>query len=92
MCIAYFYIGYAEETNYKYVYGTGICTIGHFTQMVWTSSTKVGFGITLSGSQIWIVAKYKSTGNVVDLYTSNVGFRKPGEKRIQSNSVGELHH
>ena len=31
----------------------------------------------MSASQAWIVAKYKSAGNLVDLYTSNVGFRKP---------------
>lgn len=76
-----FYIRYAEETNYNYVSGTGKGTIGHFTQLVWRSSRKVGVGIAISGSQTWIVAKYKPKGNVMGLYLINVGFRKPGGKR-----------
>ena len=49
--------------------------------MVWRGSEKVGIGIGISGSQTWIVAKYKPAGNVMGLYTTNVGFRKPGGKR-----------
>ena len=77
----FFYFRYAEETNYNFVSGTGTGTIGHFTQLVWRSSEKVGVGIAISGSQTWIVAKYKPAGNVMGLYTSNVGSRKPGGKR-----------
>ena len=49
--------------------------------MVWKSSEKVGIGIAISGCQTWIVAKYKPRGNVMGLYTTNIGFRKPGGKR-----------
>ena len=54
--------------------------IGHFTQMVWTASTKVGYGVAIADSPKWgkygskivfVVAKYSPPGNS-DTYTKFV--------------------
>lgn len=38
---------------------------GHYTQMVWKTTTQVGFGVaTCSGGEIIIVANYNPAGNV----------------------------
>ncbi|XP_066910416.1 uncharacterized protein [Clytia hemisphaerica] len=46
--------------------------IGHFTQMVWKSTTKIGVGIAYKGSEIYIVAKYRARGNFIGRYAENV--------------------
>ena len=76
-----FFIRYGEEKNYNYVTGNGTGLIGHFTQVVWKGSEKVGVGIATSGPNTWIVAKYAPAGNVLGKYVSNVGWRKVGGKR-----------
>ena len=76
------YIRYAEEANYNYLAGQGSGTIGHFTQIVWKNSTKVGVGIATFGAKTWVVAKYTPSGNYANQYTANVGYRKSGCKRV----------
>ena len=73
---------YNEINNYDFVSGTskgGV--IGHFTQMVWKSSTKVGYGVaeapspkysSWGGKIVFVVAKYQSPGNMYGAYTQNV--------------------
>lgn len=58
--------------------------VGHFTALVWKSSTKVGFGFsqgadsrvisgkTWNGRSIYVVANYQATGNVIGQYATNV--------------------
>ena len=46
--------------------------IGHFTQMVWKSTTKIGVGIAYRGSETYIVARYRAPGNYVGQYAENV--------------------
>ena len=84
---SFFFIRYAEENNYNYATGTGTGVIGHFTQVVWKASTKVGVGIATSGPNTWIVAKYMPAGNVIGNYISNVGLRKAGGKRGSIKNV-----
>jgi len=36
---------------------------GHFTQLVWVASTKVGFGVASDGNQKHVVARYSPRGN-----------------------------
>jgi pathogenesis-related protein 1 len=57
---------YAEIENYKY----GVITdanwdqAGHYTQMIWNTTTKVGMGrATCSGGLVVIVAEYDPAGN-----------------------------
>ena len=70
---------YNEINNYDFVSGTskgGV--IGHFTQMVWKSSTKVGYGVAeapspkYGGKIVFVVAKYQPAGNMGGAYTQNV--------------------
>jgi len=37
---------------------------GHFTQVVWKSTTKVGVGIATNGQTIWVVGRYSPAGNM----------------------------
>ena len=46
---------------------------GHFTQVVWNSSTELGMGHAFSASgALFIVARYKSKGNYIGQFASNV--------------------
>lgn len=54
--------------------------IGHFTQMVWKQTSKVGCAIAYNGTKVYIVAKYRSPGNYLGQYAQNV------MPRIASNS------
>jgi uncharacterized protein YkwD len=49
---------------------------GHFTQMVWKSSRKIGVGVALSpdGREVYIVANYYPAGNIINhgYFESNV--------------------
>jgi pathogenesis-related protein 1 len=55
----------AEQRNYRYATNScpgGVC--GHYTQVVWARSTKLGCGMARCGSaQIW-VCNYDPPGNV----------------------------
>ena len=73
---------YDEIYNYNFKTGDKINggVIGHFTQMVWKSSTRVGYGVAVASSPKWgtygskmvfVVAKYTPGGNTPP-YTANV--------------------
>jgi uncharacterized protein YkwD len=42
-----------------------ISAVGHYTQMIWSSTTLVGYGIVRVGSKTYVVANYSPAGNVV---------------------------
>merc|ERR1712066_536891 len=73
---------YAEIKDYNYDTGskkascTGRCMIGHFTQVVWKSSTKLGVGKAQGKKNgmfcTWAVARYVPPGNVWGQYQANV--------------------
>ncbi|XP_070531798.1 uncharacterized protein [Ptychodera flava] len=66
------------------VWGAG----GHFTQMVWKSSTEFGIGkAKTKDGKVFIVANYKPPGNMKGQYESNV-FRPSGKV----SSVGNDEH
>ena len=75
---------YKELNNYEYPTGTSLNgqAIGHFTQVVWKSSTKLGCGTAhkTEGKMItaYVVCQYAPAGNVRGRYTTNVMPRKPG--------------
>ncbi|KAG5441917.1 Golgi-associated plant pathoproteinsis- protein 1, variant 2 [Clonorchis sinensis] len=47
---------------------------GHFTQLIWKSTVKAGFGVasTKDGHQIFIVGRYMPPGNMLGEYLKNV--------------------
>ena len=47
--------------------------IGHFTQLVWKGSTKVGMGVAKnSENNVYVVANYNFTGNIDGYFKANV--------------------
>ena len=74
---------YDEIANYNFETGTSNGgEIGHFTQLVWDSSTKLGCGVAKSASsggqfKNYIVARYLVAGNTVGQYTQHVHAEKP---------------
>ena len=52
--------------------------IGHFTQLVWDSSTKLGCGVAKSASGgTYVVSRYRPAGNYRGRYTQHVHELKP---------------
>lgn len=45
---------------------------GHFTQVVWKASERVGVGVVISGQSAFVVANYDPPGNFVGKYKPNV--------------------
>ncbi|XP_057300775.1 Golgi-associated plant pathogenesis-related protein 1-like [Hydractinia symbiolongicarpus] len=58
---------YNEYKYYDYAttYNTTNKPIGHFTQVVWKSTTTIGVGMARSASGTYIVARYHPRGNYV---------------------------
>ena len=72
---------YDEEVgNYNYTSGPKIGQdniIGHFTQIVWKATNKIGCGIGLAKSYnfnrtVFGVAQYSPAGNIIGKFTINV--------------------
>jgi len=64
---------YKECEQYDFNAGDYVRGTGHFTQMVWKSTQKVGIGTakTKDGKMI-IVANYKPPGNIIGDFKENV--------------------
>jgi len=45
---------------------------GHFTQVVWSSSKRLGVGVAIRGGKIIVVTNYDPPGNYNNLYRQNV--------------------
>lgn len=43
--------------------------LGHFTQVVWKSTTEVGVGLAMVGNAVFVVGQYSPAGNI-----SNEGY------------------
>ncbi|KAE9547059.1 hypothetical protein FO519_009728, partial [Halicephalobus sp. NKZ332] len=56
-----------ERANYGNYMG-----VGHFTQLVWKNSQRIGFGISRSNSGYYVVADFDPPGNVMGYYANNV--------------------
>lgn len=49
---------------------------GHFTQMLWKSSTKVGCGVSRGDYGTVVVCNYEPAGNVANAFANNVNTNK----------------
>lgn len=66
---------YNEESRYKYT-GKFSSNTGHFTQIVWKSTQKVGFGFCMDDTGVlYVVANYFPAGNYSNKYIDNVSPR-----------------
>ena len=71
---------YKEVRNYRYGSGFSMNT-GHFTQVVWKGSTRMGVGrATNSRGWTYVVANYYPPGNMQGAFTANV--LRPGNYNI----------
>jgi pathogenesis-related protein 1 len=62
---------YSEKKDYRYqrVDYDNYAKTGHYTQMIWASSTEMGAGMAVCPSgEIIVVANYKEHGNIVGYY------------------------
>ena len=75
---------YSEIKDYRFGSGFSSAT-GHFTQVVWKGSTKMGVGKATNGSGwTYVVANYAPAGNMQGAFTANV--LPPGNYNIPDPS------
>ncbi|XP_041918590.1 CRISP/Allergen/PR-1-like [Alosa sapidissima] len=60
---------YSEIKDYDFSNPGFGSNTGHFTQVVWKSSTEVGVGIAMVGNAVFVVGQYSPAGNI-----SNEGY------------------
>ena len=64
---------YSEEANYNYKKPGFASNTGHFTQLVWKNSKKLGCGIGCDNKSIcYVTCNYFPAGNVMNQFTDNV--------------------
>lgn len=61
-----------DEVNDPGYSGDGDMGAGHFTQLVWKSTTKVGMAMGEAGGDVYIAANYDPAGNMMGDYDNNV--------------------
>ncbi|CAH8824429.1 unnamed protein product [Trichobilharzia szidati] len=63
-----------DECKYHNYQGQFSSQSGHFTQLIWKSSKKVGFGVKRAdnGRDVYIVARYQPPGNLFGEFRENV--------------------
>jgi hypothetical protein len=63
---------YAEETAYDYAAGVFSMQAGHFTQLVWRTSTMAGVGVARRGTLTYVVMSFSPPGNKQGAFLYNV--------------------
>ncbi|EDW59792.2 Golgi-associated plant pathogenesis-related protein 1 isoform X1 [Drosophila virilis] len=63
---------YDEIKDYKYESPGFSLITGHFTQLIWKSSTTMGVGQSSGKRKNFVVARYKPAGNVAGQFKENV--------------------
>lgn len=64
---------YSEGNNYDYNQNKYMSNTGHFTQIIWKETKKVGFGYSESkDGNIYFVANYYPAGNIFNEFKKNV--------------------
>ena len=63
---------YNEIDKYNFTNPGFSMETGHFTQVVWKSSQRIGCGISNNGSEFYGVAQYDPPGNFIGEFEQNV--------------------
>ncbi|KAG1934588.1 ancylostoma secreted protein [Pimephales promelas] len=65
---------YSEIKDYNFEQPGHQPNTGHFTQVVWKSSTELGVGLATDGNTVFVVGQYKPAGNITNAgnYEKNV--------------------
>jgi hypothetical protein len=65
---------YNEVQYYNYDQGGFSMKTGHFTQVVWKNTAKIGAGIAYNGARTkaYVVAQYTPPGNYLGQFKENV--------------------
>ena len=64
---------YDEVNQYSYSNPVFGMSTGHFTQVVWKSTTEVGCGVAIgSNGKVYGVSQYKAPGNYAGQFAQNV--------------------
>ena len=69
---------YNEIKDYDYNRGGYQSGTGHFTQIIWKGTTKVGAAVVKRGNIVVVVARYTPAGNFMGRFKQNVLRQKPG--------------
>lgn len=65
-------VWYNEGKSYSYSKNTHQPGTGHFSQLIWKASRRVGVGVARSGLGTFVVCNYAPAGNVIGYYKGNV--------------------
>lgn len=65
---------YEESSGYRYEREPRDTETGHFTQLVWSDSVRLGVGVSRSDKtgKFYVVMKYDPPGNIIGSYTKQV--------------------
>ncbi|XP_051513491.1 Golgi-associated plant pathogenesis-related protein 1, partial [Myxocyprinus asiaticus] len=65
---------YSEIKDYNFEKPGFQSNTGHFTQVVWKSTTEVGVGMATDGNTVFVVGQYSPAGNITNAgyYEKNV--------------------
>ncbi|XP_075903252.1 uncharacterized protein LOC142902242 [Nelusetta ayraudi] len=55
---------YNEIKDYQWSNPGFASNTGHFTQVVWKSSTELGVGMATNGKKVYVVGQYRPAGNI----------------------------
>jgi glioma pathogenesis-related protein 2 len=65
---------YDEKIFYDFMRPQFTIRTGHFTQMIWKSTKRIGIGFAFnrSGDKVFLVVNYTPSGNFLDQFPDNV--------------------
>jgi len=63
---------YSEVSSYNFGSPGFSSRTGHFTQLVWINTKKLGMGIACGNNKCFVVANYDPAGNYNNNYSANV--------------------
>lgn len=62
---------------------------GHFTQVVWKASTKMGCGTASDGPNVYVTCRYSPAGNLMGAFPDNVLPLNEGESLPKADEPAE---
>ena len=82
---------YSEISDYDFInHSSCPMLVGHFTQVVWNGSTKLGMGLALGSGRLYCVGQYYKAGNWGGEYEKNVfpvGYKTPASKTTKASAT-----